>query len=144
MYLVNTAVGINHNDMAKTIEQMQFTLNHIQDQLKKMDPTYVSHDYEVTIDSFGGTSLDYYVSDYHPAKVASYFPDKPYDNNAEILADVRERMVNIMGIDLSGIPFINFALSNTDQAKFMTDEYQNILDDMIEVKGELLGNTGHE
>lgn len=142
MHLINTAVGINHNDMAKTIEQMQFTLNHIQEQLKKMDPDYVSHDYEVTIDEFGYTSPGYSVSDYHSSRVAGYFKDKSYDSNAEILANVRERMVNMMGIDLSDIPLIDFALSHPEQARAMADEYQFILDDMVKVKGELFDKPG--
>ena len=144
IHLVNTAVGINHNDMAKVIEQMQFTLNHIQDQLKKMDPTYVSHDYEVTIDSFGLASLDYSVSDSHPTKVAGYFRDKKYTSNADILRDVRERMMNLAGIDLSEAPIIDFALSNPNRAKCLADEYQHILEEMISVKGELLKNLDHD
>lgn len=137
MHLINTAVGINHNDMARTIEQMQFTLNHIQAQLKKMDPDFVSHDYEVTISEFGGKTLDYSVAPTHRTKAASYFAGKTYDNKADILADVRDQMIEVAGLDLSQVPLIDYAFKHPDQAQNVASQYQRILEEMIQVKNEM-------
>ena len=138
MHLINTAVGINHNDMARTIEQMQFTLNHIQAQLKKMDPSYESHDYEVTIDEFGGASLDYSVAATHHSKTADYFRGKTYESNTEVLADVRNRMMQVVGLDLSEIPLIDYAFNHPEQSSCVANQYQSILEDMIRVKNEIV------
>lgn len=141
--LINTAVGINHNDMSKVIEQMQFTLNHIQAKLKELDPSFAAHEYEVTIDEFGGSPLDYNVSATHVSKVKTYFKDKAYGSDIEMLADVRERMVSEAGVNLSEVPLIDFILRNPEEAKDLAREYRLILEDMVSVRDEMLAGQSN-
>ena len=46
--LINTAVGINTNDLANEIDKMQSTINHIQEALIKLDPTFQPKFYDVS------------------------------------------------------------------------------------------------
>lgn len=136
--LINTAVGINHNDMAKTIEQMQFTLNHIQAHLKKLDPNFQPHEYEVSIGQFGENTLEYSVAPTNLVNHRDYFKDKKYESQSQLLSDVRERIVENAGVDLASVPLLDFAFKNPHQAKCLASEYRLILDDMIQIKNKLL------
>lgn len=102
-----------------------------------MDPDFVSHDYEVTISEFGGKTLDYSVAPTHRTKAASYFAGKSYENKADILADVRDQMIEVAGLDLSQVPLIDYAFKHPDQAQNVASQYQRILEEMIQVKNEM-------
>ena len=92
----------------------------------------------MTIDAFNGSTIDYNVSPTHPTKIAGYFENKDYNNDAELLADVKDRMVNAAGVDLSQVPLIDYIFENPKQAKKLSLEFQEILEDMISVRDQIL------
>ena len=142
--LVNTAVGVNHNDLSKVIEQMQFTLNHIQETVKKLDPTYEVHQYEVSQTEFSQQVLDYNVSPTHHSNVAQYFQGKSYTDNADLLADVKEAMTNQGGVDFSQVPIVEYILDHPNHLDHMVREYKTILNEMITVRDGIMNTTLQE
>ncbi len=138
--LINTAVGVNHNDMAKVVEDMQFTLNHIQDAIKKIDPSFVSHDYEVSKQEFQERSLDYNVSSTHKSKMTDYFSGKEYSNKKEMFLDVKNALVNKAGINLDDIPVLKFILENPEEAQNLTAHYTQMLEEMVHVRNDVFAS----
>ena len=140
--LVNTAVGVNHNDMSKVIEQMQYTLNNVQASLQKLDPSFEAHMYNVSDYAGAVARPDYHVSSTHVSRVSGYFDNKTYTNRAEMLTDVKNAMTDKAGIDLSKVPFMEYIFENPYQAERLASEYQQVLDDMIMVREQLVLQQG--
>ena len=140
--LINTAVGVNQNDMAKVVEQMQFTLNHIQDAIKKIDPSFVSHDYEVSQEMYQEMPLDYNVSSTHQKKMSKYFKGKNYADKEELIRDVKDLLVNQAGIDLNTVPVIKYIFDNPEEAGNLAKYYNNIFEDMVNAKNMIQHSNG--
>ena len=135
--LINTAIGINQNDMSKVVEQMQATLNHIQASLKQLDPEYVVHQYDVDHQNFVDVSDDISVSPNHRKFHNQYFDGRSYDNKKAMLADVKRVLNENSQIDLSQFPLVDYVFSNPEKADQLAKTYGTILEEMKEVKTEL-------
>ena len=115
--LINTAVGINQNDMAGMVEEMQFTLNTIQQSLKKLDPEYQVSLYDVQTKKRKIGTLDYNVSNTHESNLTNFFEGKSYTNKKEMLTEVKNTMANDLGVNFEKAPLIKYLLENPEQAE---------------------------
>jgi hypothetical protein len=140
--LINTAVGVNHNDMARQMEQVQVTLNHIQETLVKLDPTYEVHQYDVGEQAYKATPLAYNVSTTHSQNVSEYFDNKQYGSRAAMLTDIRTAMKEQAGININDVPIMKFLFENPEQAQTVAAQFETILEDMISVRDNLRSPQG--
>ncbi|KAA3641012.1 MAG: hypothetical protein DWQ02_01225 [Bacteroidetes bacterium] len=140
--LINTAVGVNHNDMARQMEQVQVTLNHIQETLVKLDPTYVVHQYDVGEQEYKAAPLAYNVSTTHTNNVSEYFENKQYASREAMLSDIRTTMQEQAGINVDEVPIMKFLFENPDQAATVAAQFETILDDLILVRDGLKEANG--
>lgn len=133
--MINTAVGINNNDMANVIEEMQFTLNSIQKSLKKLDPSFEVSLYEVSINK-RNAPLDYSVSYSHKNNISKYLENQNYNNRDEMLLVVKRTLENEMKVDFEKAPLIKYLLENPENAKAVQKNHELIMEDMISFKNQ--------
>lgn len=138
--LINTAVGINHNDMSRVIEEMQYTLNEVQLALQKMDSSFEPRLYNVDAFVMEQNELDYSVSSTHMTQARSYFQGKTYTSRMEMCADIKHAMKEQAGINLESVPMIEYFLDNPQYAARVAKEYQQVLDEMIQVRDHMIAS----
>ncbi len=135
--LINTAVGINNNDMANVIEDMQFTLNTIQKSLERLDPEFVTNLYDVDITARELIPFDYSVSKTHKSNLSNYFEGKKYESDKEMYLDVKKVMINELGSDFYLAPVVNYLLEHPDKAEQISKRHSTILEEMLALKSEV-------
>lgn len=133
--LINTAVGINSNDLANTVNEVQSQLNRMQIALNKLDPTF-----EVSLYDLGNSSN---------TQQRSYSTTKPLDeivrNNltersskefqeasqeiSELFSEMKYSLEQ-QGIDLKTIPYLEKVLVNPtlENAEEFTNHYKQVLE----------------
>ena len=129
--MINTAVGINQNDLADIVDEMQALLNTMQLALKEVNP-----DFEVKLYQTDGehpetemvsTKLDYTVSPTHASNVSAYFTGKTYGSQEERIDAVRYALVELADVDLEANPLVTYILDNPDKSEAIIAYYSEIL-----------------
>jgi hypothetical protein len=130
--MINTAVGINQNDLARVIDRMQMVMNQMQEAIKEVNPAYegvvFDADPNISGKDFGA---DYTVSPSHQSKVEAYFADKTYSNQEELGQVVLDALVDVAGINLSEIPVLEKMLKDPQYAKTAQDYYTGKLNEYM-------------
>lgn len=124
---INTAVGINANDMAATVEDMQLVLNNIQLTLKKLDPRYKPSLYSL------GERGKRYSGDYSKAPsfretISSNLDMGKYANSTEALKEI-QKYTYTQGMDLSQFKYLSQLMGNptVEEAEKALDHYNKVL-----------------
>jgi len=136
--MINTAVGMNHNDMSKVIEEMQHTMNQMQLAIKEVNPDYEIRTYKVGQQAYAQQPpLDYSVAPSHSSRATDYFEGKTYDSRAEMLQDVKRAMIQEAGINFENVPLVEYMLDHPEQAEEMAAHYQKLLGDMMWITAQV-------
>lgn len=108
---VNTAVGINANDMADMVEQMQMVLNEMQKALQQVNPDYNPHFYDVD----GNIEM---ASSYTTAPTLNEVIENRINvnnyNNSDVqvaLQDIKQDAI-AQGVNLDQFPYLSDILDN--------------------------------
>lgn len=131
--LINTAVGLNHNDMGRVIEEMQYTLNQLQIAMQEVNPDYKARMYDVD-EPVMASNLDFSVSPSHPVMVSEYFEGKSYESQEEMLEDVKKALQQEAGVSFEQVPLVEYILDNPDKAGYLKSYYQQIMDEMTAMR----------
>ncbi|MCG8329121.1 MAG: hypothetical protein MI974_15610 [Chitinophagales bacterium] len=124
--LINTAVDLNHNDMGRVIEDMQYTLNQLQLAMQELNPNYQPRLYDVD-QPLVAANMDITLSPTHPVYVSSYFDGKTYDSKEALCADVKKALIEEAGVNLDEVPILEFILDNPEQAEEVKPYLENLL-----------------
>lgn len=130
---VNTAVGINQNDLADIVDQMQTIMNNMQIALKEVNPNY-----ELDLFATQGkkqvtpTNLDlgYTVSATHNSKISGLFTGKQFETHEEMTAAVKQALIEVADIDIKDYESLNFILDNPDKTTEIVQHYSKKLNDL--------------
>ena len=135
--MINTAVGLNHNDMSKVIEEMQFTMNQMQLAIKEVNPDFEMRFYNTEYAEHPQKGLDYSVASSHTSNISGYFEGKTYANRGEMLQDVKKAMMEEAGINFDNIPLVEYMLDHPEQAEELAAYYQDLLGDMMWITAQV-------
>lgn len=124
--MINTAVGINQNDLARVIDQMQTVMNQMQEAIKEINPEYQGFVFDTDSKS-PSMGVDYTVSPTHQSKIEAYFEDKTYSNQEELGQLVLNALVDVAGIDMSENPLLEKMLTDPAYAKTAEEYYSGKL-----------------
>ena len=124
---INTAVGINANDMAKIVEDMQLVLNNIQLSLKKLDPNYKPSLYS-TSRKYKNVSDNYSKSPSFRETISNDINMGKYENSKEALKEI-DKYVSKQGLDLSQFKYLSQLMKNPTlpEAQKALDHYTKVI-----------------
>ncbi len=124
--MITCAVGINQNDMAGMIEQMQVVMNDMQEAISRLDP-----DYEVYAFSTSGMTPAenqlYTVSPTSRDAMTGYFQDKQYNSREELGQLVVQALEEQAQLDMSKYPIVERMLLDADYAEQAQAHYTDLL-----------------
>lgn len=130
---INTAVGINTNDLAVTVDQMQTVINDMQLALQKAVPDYKPTPFAVSgrgmVASNGtGTQPAYSTTPSMREVIKNDIAKGGYTNLREAMQEVKQ-YVGAQGVDLSQYPYMNELLDNPtpEVAKKAQAHYAKVL-----------------
>ena len=131
--MINTAVGINQNDLADMMEQMQVVMNKMQLALKQVNPEYEMSLYSIDQNKYAVTDipLDHTVSSTNKSIASKYFEGKTYSSQEEMLLDVRNALIEVGKIDLSQYPMVDKMLTIPGYASQVDGFYNRALSDLL-------------
>ncbi|MCB0580930.1 MAG: hypothetical protein KDD10_16660 [Phaeodactylibacter sp.] len=122
--MVNTAVGLNHNDTGRLIEELQAVVNRMQKTLQDIDPGYQAHFFDVEEQEPATQQRpDYSVAPTHPSRIGRYFEGKEYGNRREMLQDVKKALTEVARIDLGSYPLVAHILDHPEEAPALAAFY---------------------
>ncbi|MEL7120173.1 MAG: hypothetical protein AAFO07_12050, partial [Bacteroidota bacterium] len=125
--MINTAVGINQNDLADIVDQMQTVMNEMQLAIKEVNPNY-----EVKLFHTDGsqpqniqTELDYSVAPTHPSKVNGLFNGATFETQEEALATISQTWKEVAQIDVNDPQFemMKYIIDHPEQASQIAANY---------------------
>jgi hypothetical protein len=128
---INTAVGINQDNMGDVIDEMQQTLNVIQTSLEKLDRRFIARLYNTSgkrkaakdkMNSEMNSEMT--ISSTHPDKIEQYFKDKSFEADLDTRAKVEIALKEMTGIDLKSYPLIDFMISNPQLSNEMVTYFE--------------------
>ncbi len=124
---INTAVGINANDMAATIEDMQLVLNNIQLSLKKLDPNYKPSLYSMGKQS-KNASGDYSKAPSYRETISNNINMEKYTNSTDALKEIN-KYVATQGLDLNQFKYLSQLMENPTlpEAQKALDHYNKVI-----------------
>jgi hypothetical protein len=134
--MINTAVGINQNDLATVIDQMQTVMNQMQDAIKEVNPDYQGFVYE-TESKEVRMEMDYTVSPTHESQIAGYFEGVEYSSREELGLLVKDAIETQAGIDFSEYPVVERMLLDPEYAEAARIHYSNLLDEYLVLMEQL-------
>ncbi len=124
---INTAVGINANDMAETIEDMQVILNNVQMALKKVVPGYNPSLYNVDkkVTKF---ATDYTKTQSLKEIAGNNINMSQYSNATDALKGIKQYAL-AQGMNLSEYPYLTELFDNPtpELAQKALEHYQKVL-----------------
>jgi hypothetical protein len=138
---VNTAVGINTNDLVATVDRMQQILNEMQYAIKQVNPDYSPQFFDVDENNLvqnGQTSPTYQNVNQLAAQQMGIDENTSF---AEAMTSI-QNYTAMHGINLGDYPYILDVMNNPqDQelAQQMLDHYTSVLEDLNEIRS-LIGN----
>jgi hypothetical protein len=124
---INTAVGINANDMASTVNSMQSVINTMQMTLAKLDPKYKPVYYET------GSGSKNYIAGYSTAPtlretISTNVSKGNYATSTEALKGIKQ-FVTAQGVDLGQFVYLDKLIENPTlpEAQKALDHYTKVL-----------------
>lgn len=124
---INTAVGINANDMAATVEDMQLVLNNIQLALKKLDPNYKPSLYSMG-KQYKNASGDYSKAPSLRETISNNINMGNYATSTEALKEIN-KYVATQGLDLNQFKYLSQLMENPTlpEAQKALDHYNKVM-----------------
>ncbi len=129
--MINTAVGINQNDMSATVEQMQMVMNKMQAAIQEINPEYAGYTF-ATQNNQLPSNTNYSVSSTHESNMMHYFDGQAYSNREELGALVKHALETEAHIDLSKYPVIDKILLDPAYAESAKQHYSKLLDQYLQ------------
>ncbi|HRD80492.1 MAG TPA: hypothetical protein PLZ12_17925 [Saprospiraceae bacterium] len=129
---VNTAVGINANDMAQTVENMQIVINQMQLALQQLDPDYKPHFFDTGGNDIVRTKPSYTTSPTLQQLALNRYVPSTYSNLQEALAPMVEKAKH-QNFDLTQYPYLEDLMKNPgdkELAQKTIDHYTRVLDQL--------------
>jgi hypothetical protein len=124
---INTAVGINANDLAGTVESMQAVINNMQLVLKKLDPKYKPMLY--ALDNSNRTySNGYTTAPSLKETISNNVHMGTYANATEALKEINKYVAS-QGIEFNQFPYLAKLMENPTlaEAQQALDHYNKVL-----------------
>lgn len=145
--LINTAVGINSNDMASVINQMQSMMNSMQMALKRLDPQFEMALYDVQ----GQTSVETFQKEYTSSPTLNEMIQHDlgdYLSQQQVTVDERRQMVFAsikdelltQGFDFGYFPFLEEMLANPEKENI--EKAKSHYDQVFNRMNSLLSSIG--
>ncbi|WP_020607389.1 hypothetical protein [Spirosoma spitsbergense] len=125
---INTAVGLNTNDLAATVDQMQTVINTMQLALQKAVPDYKPALFATSGKTQTTGSTGYSTAPSMREVIKNDIAKGGYTNVREAMQEVKQYM-GAQGVDLSQYPYMSELLNNPtpEVAKKAQDHYMNVL-----------------
>lgn len=130
--MINTAVGINQNDLANIVDQMQTTMNNMQLAIKEMNP-----DFEMNLFATDGgqkapqnNDLGYTVSSSHSSKTAGLFGGQQFSSMEEAKVAIKDAWTQTAQLDLEQNNFLAYMLDHPEEAPAMIQHYTGAIDQL--------------
>ena len=125
---INTAVGLNTNDLAATVDQMQTVINTMQLALQKAVPDYKPALFATSGKTQATNSTGYSTAPSMREVIKNDIAKSGYTNVREAMQEVKQYM-GAQGVDLSQYPYMTELLNNPtpEVAKKAQDHYMNVL-----------------
>ena len=126
--LINTAVGLNTNDLAATVDQMQSVINEMQLALQKAVPDYKPALFATNGKTQTASSTGYSTAPAMREVIKSDIAKGGYTNVREAMQEVKQYM-GAQGVELSQYPYMNELLNNPtpEVAQKAKDHYTHVL-----------------
>ncbi|MEM6379144.1 MAG: hypothetical protein AAF705_13090, partial [Bacteroidota bacterium] len=144
--MINTAVGINQNDLANIVDQMQTTMNQIQLALKEVNP-----DFEVNLFATNGTQnvqqvndLGYTVSSSHNSKTAGLFGGQQFSNVEEAKVAIKDAWTQTAQLDLEQNGFLTYMLEHPEAAPAMIEHYTGAIEQLQNLAKQINAQLGSD
>ncbi len=134
--MITCAVGINQNDMAAMIEQMQTVMNGMQEAIARLDPAYEVHAFN-TNGTTPARQQPYTVSPTSRDAVAGYFQDKQYESREELGELVVQALEEQADLDMSKYPVVQRMLLDPAYAQQAQAHYTELLSTYTDWLAEL-------
>ncbi|GAB5554336.1 MAG: hypothetical protein Sapg2KO_39270 [Saprospiraceae bacterium] len=139
--MINTAVGINQNDLANIVDEMQTVMNEMQLALKRLDPEYqVSlFNTDSSKPQASQASSDYSVAPTHPSKVDHLFSGMTFETQEEAIAAVTQAWKKVANIDIEEEQFeiMRTILDHPEQAPQVAANYAKRIQSLQEIVQDL-------
>lgn len=132
--MINTAIGINTNDMANIIDKMQVIMNQMQAAIKEVNPAFQMHLFNVD-EGVVVNDLDYSVSSTHTSQITNHFAGKNFSTPEEALDLVEEALRN-EGVNIDEYPVMSKLLNDPNYAPIAKDYYSNVMADLMSIVEE--------
>lgn len=125
---INTAVGLNTNDLAATVDQMQTVINTMQLALQKAVPDYKPALFATSGKTQASGSTGYSTAPSMREVIKNDIAKGGYTNVREAMQEVKQYM-GAQGVDLSQYPYMSELLNNPtpEVAQKAKDHYMNVL-----------------
>lgn len=124
---INTAVGLNQNDFAHVLDEMQTQMNAMQLAIAEVNPNFKPRLYDTDGSMAGAVQgRDYSVSPTHKEVLFAGISSKQYTSQKEMLDDVRTTLKEKSGLDISKIALLDYLFTHPEQAPAMGAYYENM------------------
>ena len=141
--MINTAVGINQNDMAGMINQMQTVMNGMQEAIAQLNPDYEVYAFQTngaTGARIPATAPAYSAAPTNRTAMQGYFQGKSYESREELGQLIVGALETQAEVDMSQYPVIERILLDPEYADLAEAHYKELLgtytDWLNELKGE--------
>ena len=123
---INTAVGLNQNDVSRVIEDMQSQMNAMQLAIAEINPNFKPKLYDTDGHYAADRSPDYTVSATHRSMIPSYLNKKAYGSRKEMLEAARLTLKEKSGLDVKEIPLLDFLFEHPEQGPAIAQYFEGM------------------
>ncbi|HRF40732.1 MAG TPA: hypothetical protein PK198_18200 [Saprospiraceae bacterium] len=124
---INTAVGLNQNDFAHVLDEMQTQMNAMQLAIAEVNPNFKPRLYDTGGSMVGAVQeRDYSVSPTHKEVLFAGVSSKQYTSQREMLDDARTILKDKSGLDINKIALLDHLFTHPEQASAMGAYYENM------------------
>ena len=125
---INTAVGINHNDLAGLVEQMQIAMNNMQQTLASLSPDYKPSYFNVAASEKRVAGVEYSTGPTLKSQLTANIKTTNFESPKEAL-QVAKQYASANGVDFSMYPMLNDLFDNPtpEQVEKVIDYYSKAL-----------------
>ena len=140
--MINTAVGINQNDMAGMIDQMQTVMNSMQEAIAQLNPDYEVYAFATngTTPMPGTAAPSYSAAPTNRTAMQGYFQGQSYESREELGQLIVSALETQAEVDMSQYPVIERMLLDPEYAAQAEAHYTELLGTYTDWLKELQGN----
>ncbi len=145
--LINTAVGINQNDLADIVDHMQTVMNDMQRAIQEINPDYQPQLFNTngnTIMASNGQGMDYTVAPTHASQIGALFSGQMYSTQAEAIAAVKDAWKQTANVDMADHPHLNYILEHPEQVDQIVAHYSAKLAELEAFAKKLSANNSDD